>query len=214
MKTFQRLKTELLSLAKEHDACEDGYKMGLNAENKAGLARAIMMNHRWVMIDEQLIDEAYLLEHFTMSELAEGGLYYQPRDIEKLSGFWKDSIQLDGYHTFDEAQESAPEGYRLPTMEEFCILVANTVYSFDDKTKEGVFTFKNGSVLRLPASGYRNGGNGVLYSQGALGLYWSISIISTHAYSLSFNSGNVTPADSNSRANGFALRCVKEVNNK
>ncbi len=65
------------------------------------------------------------------------------------------------------------------------------------------------TTLFLPASGYRSNGNGLLYYQGAYGYYWSVSIISTNAYNLNFNSGNVNPANSNNRANGFALRCIK-----
>jgi hypothetical protein len=66
----------------------------------------------------------------------------------------------------------------------------------------------------LPASGNRNNGNGLLYNQGANGNYWSISIISTNAYNLNFNSGNVNPANSNNRANGFALRCIKNLHSE
>jgi uncharacterized protein (TIGR02145 family) len=65
------------------------------------------------------------------------------------------------------------------------------------------------TTMFLPASGYRNNGNGLLYYQGASGYYWSISIISTSAYYLNFNSGDVSPASSRHRANGFALRCIK-----
>lgn len=64
------------------------------------------------------------------------------------------------------------------------------------------------TTMFLPASGYRSS-NGLLYLQGAGGTYWSISIISTNAYNLNFNSGSVFPANSSSRANGFALRCIK-----
>jgi hypothetical protein len=65
------------------------------------------------------------------------------------------------------------------------------------------------TTMFLPASGNRYPGNGLLYYQGASGYYWSISIISTNAYYLSSNSVSVAPANSSSRANGFALRCVK-----
>jgi hypothetical protein len=65
------------------------------------------------------------------------------------------------------------------------------------------------TTLFLPASGYRHNGNGLLYYQGSIGYYWSISIINTSAYSLYIGNGDVNPAGSNYRASGFALRCIK-----
>jgi uncharacterized protein (TIGR02145 family) len=65
------------------------------------------------------------------------------------------------------------------------------------------------TTMFLPASGHRNNISGSLHSQGASANYWSISVISTNAYSLYFNSGNVFPATNNTRATGFALRCIK-----
>jgi uncharacterized protein (TIGR02145 family) len=65
------------------------------------------------------------------------------------------------------------------------------------------------TTLFLPASGYRSSGNGFLYNQGSNGYYWSTSVSGTNAYNLSFSSGNVNPANSYTRAYGFALRCIK-----
>jgi uncharacterized protein (TIGR02145 family) len=65
------------------------------------------------------------------------------------------------------------------------------------------------TTLFLPASGYRSLGNGALYYQGSYGYYWSINAIATNAYDLYFHSSNVFPANSSNRANGFALRCIK-----
>ncbi|MDR2995565.1 MAG: hypothetical protein LBV11_17445, partial [Bacillus cereus] len=59
-----------------------------------------------------------------------------------LSDKWRNSVQLKGNYTFDEAQKVAPAGYRVPTHEEFQELVDNTEYSFDEETEECVFKFK------------------------------------------------------------------------
>jgi hypothetical protein len=64
-------------------------------------------------------------------------------------------------------------------------------------------------TLFLPAGGYRDSGDGRLYGQGFSGLYWITGVSGTTAYSLGFNSGTVNPAYSSNRANGFALRCIK-----
>jgi uncharacterized protein (TIGR02145 family) len=214
MKTFQQLKTELLLRAKRRNACVAGYDMGLATETKSDLAKTIMINWRWIMLEKKLIDEACLLEHFTIEELAKGGLYYGDNDVKKLSDFWTSSVQLDGYYTFEEAQSAAPEGFRLPTIKEFFILSANTVYTFDETTKEGIFTFKNDTALRIPASGYRSSGDGALYSVGNYGGYWSCSVSgASGAYNLSFYSDEVHPANFGNRANGRSVRYVKKYIN-
>jgi len=68
---------------------------------------------------------------------------------------------------------------------------------------------KGTTTLFLPASGYRNYGDGLLYYQGSRSYYWSSDILSTNAYYLYFASGTVYPANSYYRGTGFALRCVK-----
>ncbi|MCU6167975.1 hypothetical protein, partial [Enterobacter roggenkampii] len=65
------------------------------------------------------------------------------------------------------------------------------------------------TTLFLPASGNRSG-NGLLYSQGSGGLYWSVSVAGTYAYYLYISSDLVIPADSSyGRSSGFTLRCIK-----
>ncbi|MDR1336121.1 MAG: fibrobacter succinogenes major paralogous domain-containing protein, partial [Tannerella sp.] len=67
------------------------------------------------------------------------------------------------------------------------------------------------TTLFLPASGYRRSNNGWLYHQGTNGYYWSSAVTGISAYNLSFSSGSVGPANSNDRAYGFALRCIKNL---
>lgn len=64
-----------------------------------------------------------------------------------------------------------------------------------------------------PAAGCRYYGSGQLNLVGSSGCYWSSSPYSSssgNAGSLYFNSGNVYPLYSNSRAGGFSVRCVQE----
>lgn len=44
MKTFEKLKKELLTRAKNADACQSGYAMGLRSNTKADLLKAITEN--------------------------------------------------------------------------------------------------------------------------------------------------------------------------
>ncbi|HIZ06127.1 MAG TPA: hypothetical protein H9818_09790, partial [Candidatus Phocaeicola gallistercoris] len=75
MKTFEEVKKELLRRAKEAGACENGYRMGLKAENKADLLKAITKNWWWVLASAKIIDAEYLKENFTEEELNETGIY-------------------------------------------------------------------------------------------------------------------------------------------
>ncbi|MFV0420106.1 MAG: hypothetical protein ACK5KT_15425 [Dysgonomonas sp.] len=65
------------------------------------------------------------------------------------------------------------------------------------------------TTLFLPAGGFRNAGNALLYHQGGSGCYWSSGIVGAQAYRLNLNSGRVSPADIIGRGNGLALRCIK-----
>ena len=75
MKTFEELKEELLNRAKNANACQNGYKMGLDAKNKADLLKAITANWFWVLIDARIVDAIYLEENFTEEKLSEAGIY-------------------------------------------------------------------------------------------------------------------------------------------
>ncbi len=119
---------------------------------------------------------------------------------------WKQSIQLEGLHTFDEAQKACPKGYRLPTKKEQVWLVKNSAYHFDYETKEGVFILPDGFELRLPAAGYRDG-NGDSYNQGTYGHYWSSSPSGSNATGVYFDGGTANVSTS-SRVNAFSVRCV------
>jgi hypothetical protein len=63
----------------------------------------------------------------------------------------------------------------------------------------------------IPLAGNRNNGDGGLSNQGSIGYYWSSSPNNTNAYNLNFNSGGVNPANNNNRANGFSVRCLKDL---
>lgn len=68
MKTFEELKEELLTRAKNADACQSGYAMGLRSNTKADLLKAITENWFWVLRDAKIIDAEYLEDNFTEEE--------------------------------------------------------------------------------------------------------------------------------------------------
>lgn len=76
---------------------------------------------------------------------------------------------------------------------------------------------KNGAIkseVIIPLAGNRNRVDASLDNQGSNGNYWSSSPSDTNASNLNFNSGGVNPANTNNRANGFSVRCVKDLRNE
>ena len=73
--------------------------------------------------------------------------------------------------------------------------------------------FQTGETDFYPASGYRNRSSGALTYVGSGGYSWSSSPTqsSTLAGYLSFSAASVYPQDFSSRAFGFPVRCVREL---
>ena len=112
--------------------------------------------------------------------------------------------------------DPCPSGWRVPDGGSsgvwYTAGFADTSY---DSTNEGMnFSgdFGSASTTWYPASGDRSSGGGALLNVGDGGDYWSVTPVSSSAYSLSFSyNGNVYPTSSYfGRANGFSVRCQKE----
>jgi hypothetical protein len=93
--------------------------------------------------------------------------------------------------------------WRLPTYTEW--------YNVDNT---GGWTNWNGpwgSGLKLHAAGRLDYSNGMLYSRGSNGYYWSSAQYSTViGWHLSFGSGGSQMYDSGYKANGFSVRCLRD----
>ena len=97
MKTFEELKEELLNRAKNANACQNGYRMGLDAQNKADLLKAITANWFWVLRDAKIVDARYLEENFTEEELSEAGIYTQKYHEVRTASFACGSATVKAY---------------------------------------------------------------------------------------------------------------------
>ena len=97
MKTFEELKEELLNRAKNANACQNGYKMGLDAKNKADLLKAITANWLWVLRDARIVDAIYLEENFTEEELSEAGIYIRKCHEVRTASFAYGSATVIAY---------------------------------------------------------------------------------------------------------------------
>ena len=114
---------------------------------------------------------------------------------------WNDIVESTGKTFFDPC----PEGWRLPTKDEFSSFSADSFVW--DSTNSG----RKFNTNWFPASGYRYYSDGSMNCVGSYGLYWSASPNSeSGGYFLYFNSSIVIPSYYNYRANGFSVRCVQE----
>ena len=119
MKTFEELKKDLLERAKKHNACQDGYRMGLNAKSKQDLLKAITNNWYWVLSASKMIDANYLENNFSEEELAEAGIYTRKEHTSNAKSFACGSATVEAYGSAKvEAYDSATvKAYDSATVE-------------------------------------------------------------------------------------------------
>ena len=135
MKTFEELKKDLLERAKKHNACQDGYRMGLNAKSKQDLLKAITNNWYWVLSASKMIDANYLENNFSEEELAEAGIYTRKEHTSNAKSFACGSATVEAYDSATvEAYGSAKvEAYGSATVEAYD---SATVEAYDSATVE------------------------------------------------------------------------------
>ena len=97
MKTFEELKEDLLERAKKHHACQDGYRIGLNAKSKKDLLEAITSNWFWVFRTSKMIDANYLEDNFSEEELSEAGIYTRKEHASNTRAFACGSATVKAY---------------------------------------------------------------------------------------------------------------------
>ena len=135
MKTFEELKEDLLERAKKHNACQDGYRMGLNAKSKQDLLKAITDNWYWVLSTSKMIDANYLENNFSEEELAEAGIYTRKEHISNAKSFACGSATVKAYGSATvEAYGSATvKAYDSATVKAYG---SATVKAYDSATVE------------------------------------------------------------------------------
>lgn len=113
------------------------------------------------------------------------------------------------YFTFDEAQEyttKLPDGWRLPTRSEWCILAEEFGNNPETGKLDPALLMKN---LNLSLDGYMDFDDNEVCSQASYGYLWSGTAGSAAGgYFLGFGSGSVFPAIYRSRFHGFPVRCI------
>ena len=135
MKTFEELKEELLTRAKNAGACQSGYAMGLRSNTKADLLKAITENWFWVLRDAKIIDAEYLEDNFTEEELSQAGIYTKNTHEVRTSSFACGSATVEacGSATVKACGSATVEAYGSATVE---ACDSATVTAYDDATVE------------------------------------------------------------------------------
>ena len=133
MKTFEELKEDLLERAKKHNACQDGYRMGLNAKSKKDLLEAITSNWFWVFRTSKMIDANYLEDNFSEEELSEAGIYTRKEHASNTRAFACGSATVKAYDsaTVKACGSATVKAYDSATVEAYG---SATVKAYDSAT--------------------------------------------------------------------------------
>jgi uncharacterized protein (TIGR02145 family) len=103
--------------------------------------------------------------------------------------------------------DPCPTGWKIPTMSDWDLLTIDNFLPQSNVPK-GRTGARHGGWY--PAAGYRNHDNGNLSHVGVEGQYWNSSPFGTKARILYFYSNFLLPGNTNHRACGFPVRCIRE----
>jgi hypothetical protein len=143
MKTFEELKEELLTRAKNAGACQSGYAMGLRSNTKADLLKAITENWFWVLRNAKIIDAEYLEDNFTEEELSQAGIYTKNTHEVRTASFACGSATVTAYDsaTVKACGSATVEAYGSATVKAYDSVTVEaygsaTVKAYDSVTVE------------------------------------------------------------------------------
>ena len=117
--------------------------------------------------------------------------------------------------TWVEDNDPCPDGYRIPTRDEFETLLSSSTHTNGNSdwsaSNYGYVILKSGNLtLEFPAVGFRNGLSGSLGGNGTGGRYWSSTQIEEYGSLLYFSNSMVILSDTGSKITGYSVRCVKK----
>ncbi len=141
------------------------------------------------------------------------GVKWATRNVDETGKFVSSPEECGNYYELWEALKACPVGWRLPTKNEFEILV-NFSSVWESINNVSGRNFKTElTTLFLPAASFFLGNSDTLYKKaGTNGGYWSSTDHETNviwAYYLQFDSSDVSLSCSGTGVR-FSVRCVAE----
>ena len=142
------------------------------------------------------------------------GVIWATRNVNIPHTFVDNPEDAGLFYKCDIEHNVCPAGWRMPTHKEFQLLThATSTWTTENGVNGRRFTdIETNASIFLPAAGIFNYTDGSVKYVGSSGLYWSSTVngIGSAVYNLNFGSGSFTPDNSQNRANGLSVRCVKD----
>lgn len=141
----------------------------------------------------------------TTTNLSNTDVPIAPNDIKFITATsipydWRSPQNDNLWQGVNGVNNPCPIGFRLPTEAEW----NDEILTWSSQDEAGAFN----SLLKLTVTGNRYHRNGLLFSVGSYGYYWSSTVNSTRSRFLIF--GSDAKFRSGLRANGFCVRCIKD----
>jgi uncharacterized protein (TIGR02145 family) len=135
------------------------------------------------------------------------GLFYQWFSYTSLNVIGT----VSGSGNAVSADSPCPEGWRIPTQAELCLLRdARSVWTIRNGVNGRLFGTAPNQIF-LPAAGFFRDNDGKMDSKNSLGLYWSSTRNKNrNAVGLSFNRHGVNVLSFWRQSSAFSIRCVAE----
>jgi hypothetical protein len=115
---------------------------------------------------------------------------------------WRNPQSANLWQGVNGINNPCPNGYRLPTEQE----LNSELLSWSSYNSTGAFT----SPLKLTISGLRSYSSGLLAAVGVNGYIFSSNVNGTFSRGIRYSSSGANFSDDD-RADGFAVRCIKEA---
>ena len=119
-------------------------------------------------------------------------------DFIMVSTDWRTTANNNLWQGVSGTNNPCPAGYRIPTEAEFTA----ERQSWVSQNPVGAFA----SHLKLPMPGWRLNSNGIVYSVGLIGYYWTSTTSATNAKYLRLDNAIIY---SGQRSYGYSVRCIK-----